>query len=203
MVSNFGGRLPDYINNSTLTFGDFLLLTNTEIKFNTALVGVNFLASNSGFIRFGLVSFGNKCENYTSCSKYLDSNRSLSGLQNLTFWNYTVEQGLNPIIFDQAIRVSKGSMILVDLSSSNVRLLCDTSDNSMYSDYSINGSTLNKLYPTKNWKIHFNVLVENEFYETFHFLEHKYNMSNNYSLKVKIVDRNLTQIKFIHFKKGK
>ncbi|CAF0822012.1 unnamed protein product [Brachionus calyciflorus] len=199
--SHIGGEIPFLEFKSTLSFGGRLLLINTEAKFSSILYGIRFIASNSGSIFFQIVSFGSICGNLKSCSEYLSLNRNTNGMYNLYSSTLVVKKGLNVIMFENAIKLPKGSIILVDMTSSNIRLLCDESGSVPYSDFSINQSVLNMLYPSRNLKIYFNLLIENEFYETIHHFEYNYKQRKNYKLIGIIKDNNKQISQTIQFKK--
>ncbi|CAF0982212.1 unnamed protein product, partial [Brachionus calyciflorus] len=201
LISSTGGEIPFLEYKSTLSFGGRLLLINTEVKFPSILYGIKFISSNSGSIFFQIVSFGSICGILNSCSEYLTLNQTTNGMNNVNSSTLVVKKGLNVIMFENAIKLPKGSIILVDMTSSNIRLLCDESGSVPYSDFSINQSVLNMLYPSRNLKIYFNLLIETEFYETIHHFEYSYKQRENFKLIGNIKDKNISIEKNIEFKK--
>ncbi|CAF1018096.1 unnamed protein product [Brachionus calyciflorus] len=175
--SNLGFELS-YSNTNFYENYVTILMTSTESKFDTNLIGFEFYSSTKGSTEFKLIDFDTKCDNF-SCAYFLST-------QNGKHINYTIIQsfliefnkGYNQIYLNRSYRYEKKMMIAVDFNYWDKYFSFQTTYTNFY-DYFIKSNVLYSLYGKK---ISFRCLVDREFYYSFRKVEFTYNHSNTYNI---------------------
>lgn len=138
--SKFQGSYP---NNSNL------LLVNTEFKFEAYLLGFEFEVSSSGTLIVCLYNFGQNESN------------SLQKENQLGIWHIKTSVGINKINLEQALKVPKGSIIVIDSRSTSKIVL---GMESYKSDLIISGDRLIRPNKYENSFFSFKCLIDTKFY---------------------------------------
>lgn len=131
-----------------------------------------------------------------SCSNYIASSPYLMSFTVLRTWNISVSFGYNRVMFTAPRRVSKGSMIYIDASSTASLILDPTFKNILYSDYVVSGSQLIPLDLVNNRRFHYSCLISDEYYLSTYQFSHKYDNTGQYRLKSSFIEStfNITRL---------
>lgn len=210
-ISYFGQNVPDsftintdeivHLVNST---GQYLI-PNSEIRYNTTLLGFEMYAALTGKIQIDLVSF-KFCGQNESCTSHFSINSQFNqtDLKVLSSWQLELKQGYNKFLLPKAISVTKGTLLYLSQNFTG-RVVIDTSSSVTFSDYIITKPNtlynIMKLDPYINWRFVINCLVDLEMYKTTKNFFKTQKFSGLYKVKlndsVKTIDRivNLTNCK--------
>ena len=140
--SKFHGSYP---NNTSL------LLVNTEFKFEAYLLGFEFEVSNSGILIVSLYNFGQNESN------------GLQKENQIGIWHIKTSFGINKITLEQALKVPKGSMIVID-SRSTSKIILNIESFNYKSDLIISDNRLMRPNKYRNSYFSFKCLIDKKFY---------------------------------------
>lgn len=203
LIDYFGTSIsPNHKDYNPVIASGYFLLTNTEIKFDSKIIGFEMFAKQAGTIKISLVKFST-CGVKISCGEHFETVNTATAID-VAHWNFTLTIGLNKILLNNVYSVQKGYLIKIDLSYT-ARLSYDESGMAPYSDYILSSTTLTRLNQIKNYRFYFKIMTEKKFYVTNYQLIHRYpkigvynatlSLLNNRTISTKKV--NITSLDFL------
>ena len=111
------------------------------------------------------------CYTTDTCSYYVDKKRYLSQEKIVYSNTFDLKLGYNIFQLENTTSISRGSMVLVNITSTGRLAL---NDDGFYSDFYINQTGLFRLNEYKNQRFYLNVLTSKLFYQRLFSINYTY-----------------------------
>ena len=150
-------------NTGSVILSNYYLLTNTEFKFSSTLIGFELFAISAGNIYFTILEFI-ECGSKILCGDYFKTSSTFTRTV-LYSWSYNVDNGYNKILLTFPVKVPKGAMVYLDMFSNSGRISVDNNSESYFTDYYANSTSISRIDTNRNIRFHFNCLIEQSYYD--------------------------------------
>ncbi|CAF0951627.1 unnamed protein product, partial [Brachionus calyciflorus] len=163
----FGLSMLNESNNIAFKYDHYqtFILTNTEVRFSTEILGFELYVYQPGVIILGIQTFS-ECGREISCANFLEEYGTIPKVNFSTSKEYIVSKGYNQLYLREKIKIAPGSMVFMSSYGYNPALVYVSREDALVNDYKIINQVLYKINVTKNIRFQVNMLInEDSFYE--------------------------------------
>lgn len=170
------------------------ILINSEILFDSHVIGFQVFASVAGkfILKYAIHDY---CGATIKCGDYFKNNRDYSKIGSIkTVDQFILVQGYNRIIFKNPLFLTKGTLFLIEPSTSQIAV--QNSFNYPFEDYYIENNFLYPLNDVSNSRFYFNVLIKEEFYQKSIFFSKRVQLEGEkkeFNFSASLMNQNITK----------
>lgn len=169
--------------------------SNAESKIDSNLVGFEMNVAVAGNLFIHIMSTNEQiCKTFQSCANYFSEYQTFTGFQ--TVWSkvLSVTKGHNKIYLDKKIKITKNSVFYLDMYSYSARLFIEKNSATLYTDFKLSGTNLERFDNFANWRIQLNALIEEKYYDYTFNIVYQYDFVNLYNLTLNFSNEKLNFI---------